>query len=298
MNAVTLSGSASTFDADSSPYIAMFDSLSERAELFRAKFQAARPYPHLVIDNFFPAELAESLEADFPPVSAPIWHRFPSADQVNKLQLSDERLLPESLRRAIHELNSGYFLEFLERATGIANLVGDAKLLGGGLHQITTGGRLDVHIDYSHHPGNRLNRRLNLIVYLNKDWREEYGGHFELWDTKGTRCETRILPAWNRGVIFATTPTSHHGHPEPMTCPADRSRKSIALYYYSNGRPEEPGPVIEHNTLFQSRPGDPFSFRKKLMRIASSGWLRDLIPPVIYRSMRAAYNGRQRKRDK
>lgn len=255
----------------------------------------AKPYPHIVIDDFLPPDVAERLEADFPPVDAPVWFRFPSADQVNKLQLTEERHLPDSLRTAVHEFNSGQFLDQVERITGIKNLVPDPKLVGGGLHQISTGGRLDMHIDYSHHPGTGLCRRLNLIVYLNKDWREEYGGHLELWDAKLTRCEARVLPVFNRAVIFATTPTSYHGHPVPMTCPPDRTRKSIALYYYTNGRPEEPGPVVAHNTLFAPRPGDPFSLRKALMRAASSNWLRDLIPPVLYRRLRAAHNRRQRK---
>jgi Rps23 Pro-64 3,4-dihydroxylase Tpa1-like proline 4-hydroxylase len=297
MSTAAVTEPASTSCDRSNPYVATFDDLTRRADALKIEFKSAQPYPYVVIDDFLPPELAERLEADFPPVAAPIWHRFPSADQVNKLQLSDERFLPDSLRHAIHEFNSGAFLDVLERVTGIANLVADAKLLGGGLHQITRGGRLDVHVDYSHHPGNRLNRRLNLIVYLNKDWREDYGGHFELWDQNCGRCEKRVLPIWNRAVIFATTPTSYHGHPEPMTCPPDRSRKSIALYYYSNGRPEEGGPIIEHNTLFQARPGDSFSLRKKLMRLASSNWLRDLMPPLLYRRLRSSYNSRQRKRN-
>jgi Rps23 Pro-64 3,4-dihydroxylase Tpa1-like proline 4-hydroxylase len=272
-----------------------FDALADRADELARQFQAGQPYPHVVIDDFLPPAVAERLEADFPPTDADVWYRFPSADQVNKLQLSAERHLPDSLRTAIHEFNSGQFLAVVERITGIANLVPDPKLHGGGLHQISAGGRLDVHIDYSHHPGNRLCRRLNLIVYLNPDWREEYGGHFELWDAKVTRCETRVLPVFNRAVIFATTPKSYHGHPEPITCPPDRTRKSIALYYYTNGRPEEPGPVVEHNTLFTPRPGDPFSLRKALMRAASSNWLRDLFPPVIYRPLRAWHNRRQHK---
>ena len=272
-----------------------FRDLAHRAAGLAPVYQGARPYPFIVIDDFLPAAVAERLEADFPPPQAEIWHRFPNKAQHNKLELSHESLLPGSVRLLIHELNSGWFLEIVEQITGIANLVPDPKLLGGGMHQILPGGRLDVHIDYSHHPGNGLSRRLNLIVYLNKDWKEEYGGHFELWDRDVKCCEHRVAPLFNRCVIFSTTSTSYHGHPEPLACPPDRARKSIALFYYSNGRPEEPGPVVEHNTIFRRRPGDRFTMGGAAMRLASSGLVRDLIPPLFYRWLRNAWNRRLRK---
>lgn len=267
-----------------------FQGLADRAPELARTFRGAKPYPYIVLDDFLPAALAEELSADFPPPESGVWHRYPTADQFNKLALSHERLMPESLRRAIHELNSGWFLEILEAITGISNLVADTRLVAGGLHQIDRGGKLNVHVDYSHHPATGLNRRLNLILYLNKDWREEYGGHFELWDRDVKKCEQRILPAFNRCVIFATTSFSYHGHPEPLTCPEGVTRKSVALYYYSNGRPEETGPVVEHNTLFRLRPGDKFSWNNYLVRTASSGWVRDLMPPVCYRWLRRAWN--------
>ena len=207
-----------------------FRELAERAEELAPRFRQASPYPFLVVDDLLPAEAVEVLVRDFPPPGAEIWHRCRTADQHNKLALSHESLIPGSIRSLIHELNSGYFLELLEQITGINNLVADTKLVGGGLHQIERGGKLNVHVDYSHHPNNRLNRRLNLILYLNENWREEYGGHFEIWDRKVRRCEHRIAPLVNRCVLFATSSYSFHGHPEPLACPEGMTRKSVALY--------------------------------------------------------------------
>jgi Rps23 Pro-64 3,4-dihydroxylase Tpa1-like proline 4-hydroxylase len=272
-----------------------FRDLAERAGDLASAYQNGRPYPFIVLDDFLPADLAEEMLAEFPPTNSEIWHRNRMADQFNKLTLSKENLLPPSIRSLVHELNSGSFLEILEKITGIANLIPDPKLVGGGLHQIDRSGRLNVHVDYSHHPENRLNRRLNLILYLNKSWPEEYGGHFEIWDRNLRRCEHRIAPLFNRCVIFSTTSYSYHGHPEPLTCPEGVGRKSIALYYYSNGRPEEPGPIVEHNTLFRLRPGDRFSVGTYLVRTASSGWIRDLMPPLFYRWLRTVWNRRLRK---
>jgi hypothetical protein len=258
-------------------------------------YASTKPYPFIVIDDFLPPAIADEVLAEFPSPRSEIWHRCRTADQHNKLALSHESMMPSAIRTLIHELNSGFFLEILEELTGIGNLVADTKLVGGGLHQIERGGKLNVHVDYSHHPGNRLNRRLNLILYLNRDWRDEYGGHFEIWDRHVKQCEHRIAPLFNRCVIFSTTRFSYHGHPDPLTCPEGMSRKSIALYYYSHGRPEEPGPIVEHNTLFRLRPGERFSWNNFLVRMASSGWLRDLMPPVLYRWLRGAWNRRLRQ---
>jgi Rps23 Pro-64 3,4-dihydroxylase Tpa1-like proline 4-hydroxylase len=122
----------------------------------------------------------------------------------------------------------------------------------GGLHQIERGGFLDVHIDFNVHPKLRLDRRLNMLIYLNHDWPEEYGGHLELWSRDMTSCEKRILPLFNRTVIFSTTDGSFHGHPRPLSCPEGRTRKSVSLYYYTSGRPEEERSPA-HDTIFSSQ---------------------------------------------
>lgn len=266
------------------------DSWTARVDDLAREYAAARPFPHIVIDDFLPKTVIDALEADFPGKGAKLWNALPTADQKGKLAIRDESELPVFTRAVIAELNSGSFLRFLERLTGIANLIADTKLVGGGLHRIEPGGKLSVHVDFSHHPTNGLNRRLNLLLYLNKDWPESYGGHFELWNEDITRCERKVLPVINRLAIFSTSPTSYHGHPEPLTCPPDRARQSLALYYFTVGRPGEE--EVFHNTSFKSRPGERPSLGSFLARTAASGVFQELAPPVLYKAARRAWNRR------
>jgi hypothetical protein len=131
----------------------------------------------------------------------------------------------------------GWFLEFLEQLTGIDGLIPDPHLTGGGLHMTPRGGRLGIHADFNVHQKLvhqklGLDRRLNLLLYLNNNWQAEWGGEFELWD-KEVKAKVRgYLPLENRVVVFSTTDQTFHGHPEPPKCPKGAYRRSIALYYY------------------------------------------------------------------
>jgi hypothetical protein len=267
-----------------------FQELHAGVEKLADKYQQAKPFPFIVLDDFLPNMIAEAVVADLPDRSSPDWKKLPTEDQKGKHVLADESKLPIKIRALIQELNSGYFLRFLEKLTGIPDLISDTKLVGGGVHMIERGGKLSVHVDFSHHPTNGLNRRLNFLLYLNKNWKEEYGGHFELWSSDIKTPEQKILPVFNRCVVFSTSPISYHGHPEPLNCPEGMTRNSIALYYFSMGRPkEEEG---EHNTLFKSRPEDRFQLSNFVVRFASSGLVRELVPPVFYTLARKLWNKR------
>jgi hypothetical protein len=206
-----------------------------------------------VIDNFLPAPLAEELESAFPSPGSPIWWQYDNPLE-KKLACNETAKLPDLIRETLERLNSPEACHELTALTGIDGLQGDPGLHGGGLHCIRPGGKLDVHIDYSLHPKLHLERRLNLIVYLNRDWEESYGGHLELWDAAMSRCEKRVLPVFNRAVIFNTGDGSFHGHPEPLACPPDRARKSLALYYLT---PPRPGATERFKARFVRRPSDP-----------------------------------------
>jgi hypothetical protein len=158
-------------------------------------------------------------------------------------------------------------------------LVPDPYFEGGGAHQIMPGGLLKVHADFNKHKLTNLDRRLNVLVYMNKDWSEEWGGHFELWDREMKAPVKKILPIFNRMAIFTTTDFSFHGHPDPLRCPPGRSRKSLALYYYTNGRPdyEVNSGLEEHSTLFKARPNS-----KDKPAISLKEIVRQITPPVIY----------------
>jgi 2OG-Fe(II) oxygenase superfamily len=213
------------------------------------RYQAADPFPHIVLDGLFSEATLASALADFPAPGEIPWVRFES-DQEKKLGYSHQAVLKPSLQEFLWRMNSPPILEFLESLTGIAGLIPDPYYGGAGPHQILPGGFLKVHTDFNWHPKLKLDRRLNLIVYLNQDWREEYGGHIELWDREVRRCAQRVLPIWNRTIVFNTTDFSFHGHPNPLASPPGTSRKSVSFYYYSNGRPDEER-SSPHDTIFR-----------------------------------------------
>ncbi|MDQ6882334.1 MAG: 2OG-Fe(II) oxygenase, partial [Pseudomonadota bacterium] len=119
-------------------------------------------------------------------------------------------------------------------------------------HMNCRGAMLKLHADFNRHPNWHLDRRLNLLLYLNQDWQASFGGDLELWDREMAACRQRIAPVAGRCVIFSTSSTSFHGHPDPIECPDDVTRKSIALYYYTNVPREDAAQI--HSTLWQSRP--------------------------------------------
>jgi hypothetical protein len=255
--------------------------MAEAAKSAQATYAAARPFPHLVLDDFFDPALLDEVLAEFPAPGAIQWQRFDNQREI-KLAAAAESAFGPTTRLLLYHLNSITFLQFLAGVTGIANLICDPGFDGGGLHQIVRGGKLAVHADFNKHPRYGLDRRLNAIVYLNKDWREAYGGHLELWDRNMTRCEARILPVFNRLVVFGTTDFTYHGHPDPLRCPQGMTRKSLALYYFSNGRPAEEVSA-EHSTLFQARAAEKFelTFAQRMRLVA-----REMLPPLLARQLK------------
>jgi Rps23 Pro-64 3,4-dihydroxylase Tpa1-like proline 4-hydroxylase len=241
---------------------------TEKAE----SYKNAKPFPHVYFDDFLPVEAAEAALKEFPEPKVLSWTEFNEPTQ-RKLAYNDVEKLPPSLRDVLYFLNSRPALQFLEILTGIKGVIPDPYYAGGGLHQIRRGGNLEVHADFNFHPKLKLDRRINLLIYMNKDWKEEYGGHFELWNKEMTGAEQKILPVFNRCAIFSTTSTSYHGHPTPLACPPERTRKSIATYYYSVGRPEEEVNDA-HSTLFQHRPGAAHHVTLKQVVVA-------ITPPIL-----------------
>lgn len=246
----------------------------------RDTYVSAEPFPHVVLDDFLPAETLRAVAGSFPKPGELDWHVFDNPSQ-KKLAFEDERMIGADALRLLYQLNSAGFMLFLERLTGIEGLIPDPYFVGGGLHQIERGGFLKIHADFNRHPKFNLDRRINLLLFLNENWEESYGGHLELWDASVTRCVRRILPTFNRCVIFNTTDTSFHGHPEPLACPQGRTRKSLALYYYSNGRPEEEASA-DHGTLMRPRPGEVIhGLNGRVMTYSLKSVLRRLVPPIV-----------------
>ncbi len=239
-----------------------YDRLNQLAEEHAERFRTAEPFPHAVIDNFLPEHVISQLVEEFPLPDAPLaWRKHyvePRPGQVaqaNKLGFSDLNKLGPNIRQLFWEMNSAPFLKAMEKLSGIDDLIGDPCLDGGGIHQSMRGAVLAMHADFSHHPVFKLDRRLNIILYLNPIWDDEWAGHLELWDKSMTTCVHRVAPLLNRVVIFSTTQTSYHGHPQPLNTPDGVTRKSFALYYYTNGRPQGENDG-EHGTLWQRLPGE------------------------------------------
>jgi len=217
----------------------------------RAAYRAAEPFPHVVVDGLFDEALAEALLADFPSPDDEVWRSFQNRRE-SKLGYDYHTSLGATIHRFMTFMSSPPALDLLERLTGIDGLIPDPYYGGAGPHQILPGGYLKIHADFNVHPKLHLDRRLNLLLYLNRGWDEAWGGALELWATDMSRCVERIPPLFNRTVVFSTTSVSFHGHPEPLACPPGHSRKSLSFYYYTAGRPEAERSEA-HDTLFQKR---------------------------------------------
>ncbi|MCT7949703.1 2OG-Fe(II) oxygenase [Ancylothrix sp. C2] len=246
----------------------------------REEYAAAQPFPHIVIDNFLPEWVLEGILEEFPKPKSIDWQKFENSAE-KKLASKGEMQMGDKTRLLLYQLNSSTFINFLEKLTGIDGLVPDPHFVGGGLHQIERGGFLKMHVDFNKHGQLKLDRRLNLLIYLNKNWQEEYGGYLELWDSEMTRCEKKILPIFNRCVVFSTTDFSYHGHPEPLTCPEGQTRKSLALYYYSNGRPAHEIAEEGHSTVFKARPTDNFKEEETSTGEKMKTFVKKLVPPIF-----------------
>lgn len=238
-----------------------YERLADLALAEAGSYAVAAPFPHAVIDGFLPADVLAEVIAEFPPPEdASSWTRWEGnaedgiLAQKGKSHISAERRLGPTTRRLLHELRSAEFLEVLHALTGIRPLIPDPYNAGGGLHLSEPGAVLRIHADFERHPLLHLERRLNLLLYLNERWEESFGGHLELWTKDMTACARRIAPLANRCVIFTTGPASYHGHPDPLRCPPGRVRASIATYYYTNTAREAPT-LDEFKINWRNRPG-------------------------------------------
>lgn len=210
----------------------------------------SEPFNHYIIDDFLDETTAKSLSDNFPTIDDN-WYKYDNHFE-KKRAIDNLAYMPPLHSFVLMAFNSREFVEALEMITGISGLIPDPWLRGGGLHQIIPGGKLDVHADFNLHPHLKLQRRLNVLLYLNQGWQKEWGGELELWEKDMSKCAKKILPMYNKLVIFETNDDSFHGHPDPLKCPEGVTRKSMALYYYT--APEEA--IAPHSTMFQKRPGD------------------------------------------
>ena len=266
--------------------------LQQLASKLANTYQTNKPFPSIYIDDFFDENFLEEVLKEFPRVDQlkdKIYYANPNED---KYATKGEYTFGDQTKKLVHFLNSQPFLEFLQKITGIEEtLIPDPYFEGGGFHEIKPGGFLKVHVDFHKNKKLQLSRRVNFLIYLNKDWEEEYGGHLELWEKDMSQCVYKILPKFNRAAMFSTTGDSWHGHPDPLNCPEGKSRKSLALYYYTNGRPISELNKSQKNritTTFSNRKGldnSKMKYYNKLVNIANT-----IIPDFIIEKLKSKRN--------
>lgn len=263
-----------------------YDELMGLASHYKSSYSSNAPFPNIYFDDFFNDAFLTEVLSEFPEMGDKGDIQYKTPNEI-KLASRGETRFGKATKVFMHFLNSEPFLNFLSELTGIEDLLGDPYYEGGGCHQIKRGGFLKVHADFNKHKRTDLDRRLNVLVYLNKDWKEEYGGHFELWNEDMTKGEKKILPLFNRMAMFSTTDFSYHGHPDKLNCPEDRSRRSLALYYYTNGRPanEINEGLEDHTTLFVDRKGVE---SEKGMRKYNTvvNFANNWMPPVMWKAIK------------
>ena len=234
-----------------------YKALENNYDDLRKSYINEDPFPNIELKNFFKEEFLNKVLNEFPDLSQKKSENYNNKNEI-KFANNDYNNFSPNIKSLFDYLNSEEFILFLQNLTSIKEkLIADKYLNGGGLHEIKRGGLLKIHTDFNRHPSMELDRRLNVLIYLNKEWEESYGGHLQLWDKDMKNCKKKYLPTFNSMVVFGTTDFSNHGHPDPLTCPNDRSRKSIATYYYSNGRPEEEiiNRQLKNRTNFKDREG-------------------------------------------
>lgn len=247
----------------------------------RETYIGANPFPHIAIDDFLPSEIVETCLANF---------HYGKSDGVSysrpqeqkKQEFRPDEMHPK-VRQLFYSFNSLPFIKVLENITGIEGLMPDPYFRGAGFHEIRNGGHLSVHADFNHHVTMNVERRINLLIYLNEDWKPEYGGQLELWANDMSACHHSIVPVLNRAVLFNTTSSSNHGNPAPVNHPQGISRKSIALYYYTATWDDS---KRAHTTQFRARPKseDKIDWAVRRRELAD-----DFIPPIIRRRLRSIF---------
>ena len=233
-----------------------FEHLNKRLPIIKNEYTSKQPFKYVTFENILYPAKAELIEQEYPTIKDGKWDGTTYINQKNKFQKTTF-LSGSIMDRVFKEFNSTQFIQWLQNVTTIEEeLVADPDLFGGGLHQSITGAFLNVHVDYNYHPKTKFHRRLNVLVYLNKNWKDDYEGHLELWDlsNSGKMLLDKIAPTFNRCVIFETNEVSYHGHPKPLNTPPDINRKSLAIYYYSQERPQAEV-ASEHNTIYVNTQG-------------------------------------------
>jgi hypothetical protein len=242
----------------------------------REGYETAKPFPHACFNGLVSENLLERVLTEFPAPVDETWRRVEEPGYSHNKMISSnfESQAGSRVKQLFAALNSGFFINCLENLTGITGLIPDPHGHAGGLHQYTRGGYLEVHTDFNYNPRLKLYRRVNLILYLNRDWKPEYGGGLLLRDKTGDHS-AEIFPGWNQMLISNIGPEAYHGFPTPLTCPDGVTRKSLAIWYYTADLPlRDSTNYVFNPPHFEGRQSD-----RRLIRLAKA-----VLPPFLFRS--------------
>ncbi len=234
--------------------------VSKKADDLRRSFESNRPFPHLVLEDFLAQDFCSELLAEFPPFNTrKALNEFGEVGL--KATVENIRSLAPVYGRFDDLVSSPAFLKLMGRITDIPDLVHDPGYFGGGTHENLTGQNLDLHVDFNYHPETGRHRRLNMIVFLNREWDREWGGSLRLqynpWVPPQETESVEVLPVFNRCVLFETSEESWHGF-DVIRIPPEKaaegvSRRSLSVYFYSDERPQEET-APEHSTVYVPSP--------------------------------------------
>ncbi|ABE64045.1 hypothetical protein Nham_3313 [Nitrobacter hamburgensis X14] len=262
--------------------------LFSRAQALRHDYLNAKPWPHVVIDNGFSEELLDAIAAEIAKIDPA--HLISSLDDRQIKQEASDGLGPAT-QYFLELVDSARFREFISTVTGVDNLLSDPTHKFAGAHRTPSGGFTKIHRDFEVHPATGLFHRVNLLVYLNRDWPDSYGGSLELWPSDMSAIGRRIFPRFNTIVLWETHGATLHGLPDPVTCPPDRMRLSVASYYYTKER--RPAVAGERRTRYwAARPEDD----RSIERVDWLDHVRAVTPEALKYLIRAARDQLVRKR--
>lgn len=243
-----------------------------------AEYRSATPFPHIVLDDLFAPALLDQAIEELPGATAN-WTTYDTPNEAKQV-CSDATAFGPVAETIVHALNSAPFVDFLEKLTGIKGLIPDPHLRAAGYMKVRPGGFLGLHYDFATQKELKLDRRINVLLYLNRDWRTEWGGQLELHsnDPLGSKTheEKIVEPLFNRLLIF-NTPRALHGHRRPIQCPPGRARLCLSWYYYT--APPVPG---WHSRVKPVKFHGRFDLRHSMIT-----WMNRLVPPVLFDAARA-----------
>ncbi|MEM9839381.1 MAG: 2OG-Fe(II) oxygenase [Pseudomonadota bacterium] len=266
------------------PFTIDTKALKEKGAELNAAHTHADPFPHTVIDDFLPMDVVRYCLDNFPGQLGASGDEFDRAQERFKRSFQPDDFDNPILRNLFYHFNSLPFVQMVERITGIKGLIPDPYFMGGGFHETRTGGHLSMHADFNHHKLLDVERRVNVLMYLNEDWEDGYGGELELWDENMKECRQRVVPIAGRCVMFNTTGDSWHGHPHPVAHPDGKPRRSIALYYYTATWDEM---SAGKTTQFKVRPDTEDRVDWK---VRTTETLTEVLPPILMRPTRKVIN--------